>query len=129
MEGYSVNIRETSKELTRKQTVMVKDVSDAIRLDEATQVEPVIIDFLLYVVLDIHNEKSDSKDYSVYVVVDQEGQKYVTGSNSFFSALTAIVEDMEDYQAENEDDDWRLKIYRKPSKNRQGKEFITCSVV
>ena len=129
MDGYSVNIREASKELTRKQAVMVKDVSDAIRLDEATQVEPVIIDFLLYVVLDIHNEKSDSKDYSVYVVVDQEGQKYVTGSNSFFSALTAIVEEMQDYQAENEDDDWRLKIYRKPSKNRQGKEFITCSVV
>lgn len=129
MDGYSVNIRETSRELTRKQAVMVKDVSDAIRLDEATQIEPVIIDFLLYVVLDIHNEKSDSKDYSVYVVVDQEGHKYVTGSSSFFSALTTIVEEMQDYQAENEEDDWRLKIYRKPSKNRQGKEFITCSIV
>ena len=129
MNGYSVTIREASRELSRKQQVMVKDVSDAIRLDEATQVEPVLIDFQLYVVLDIHNERSESKDYSVYLVIDECGQKYVTGSQSFFNSLQQIVEDMSDYQPESEGDKWMLKIYRKPSKNRQGKEFITCSVV
>ena len=43
MNGYSVSIKESSRELTAKQRVALKDTTSAIKLDEATQVEPVTI--------------------------------------------------------------------------------------
>ena len=34
MTGYSVKIREASKELSKKERVMLKDTSDALKLDD-----------------------------------------------------------------------------------------------
>lgn len=124
MTGYNVTIKETSRELTPKQKVMIKDTSDCIKLDMATQDCPVIIDMDMYAVLDVHNEKSESKDYNVYVVVDKDGTRYVTGSESFFTSLKAIYDEMKDSTEE-----WAIKAYRLPSKNRAGKDFITCSLI
>lgn len=121
---YSVVISETSKELTAKEKVMFKDVSDAIKLDEATQNGEVIIHPDYYMVLDIHNSKSDNQDYKNYLVVDTDGTKYVTGSNSFWSSFLNIVSEMLDV-----DEEWGVKVHREPSKNYKGKDFITCSVV
>lgn len=121
---YSVVISETSKELTAKEKVMFKDVSDAIKLDEATQNGEVVIHPDYYMVLDIHNSKSDNQDYKNYLVVDTDGTKYVTGSNSFWSSFLNIVSEMLDV-----DEEWGVKVHREPSKNYKGKDFITCSVV
>ena len=35
-----------------------------------------------------------------------------------------LYEEMKD-----EDEEWAIKVYRLPSKNYKGKEFITCSVI
>ena len=121
--NYSVTIRECSKELSVKERIMLKDTTDAIRLDEATQVEVVSIVPAMHAVLDIHNEKSENKDYTVYIIVGEDGQKYITGSQSFWSSYINIMEEMED-----EEETWGIKVYRKPSKNRPGKDFITCSI-
>ena len=51
MNGYSVSIKETSKELTAKQRIALKDTTNAIKLDEATQVEDVFINVDMYAVL------------------------------------------------------------------------------
>lgn len=123
MNGYSVSIKESSRELTAKQRIALKDTTSAIKLDEATQVEPVTINVDMYAVLAIHNEKSENPDYDNYVVVDKNGTKYVTGSASFWSSFMDIYEEMED-----EDEEWAIKVYRVPSKNYKGKEFITCSI-
>jgi hypothetical protein len=123
MNGYSVSIKETSRELTAKQRIALKDTTTAIKLDEATQVEPVTINVDMYAVLAIHNEKSENPDYDNYVVVDKNGTKYVTGSASFWSSFMDIYEEMED-----EDEEWAIKAYRVPSKNYKGKDFITCSI-
>lgn len=125
MDGYSVKIVASSIELSAKEKIMAKDTSDAISIDEATQTSPLEIDFNFYVVLDIHNEKSDNKDYQKIVVFDRSGQKYVTGSKSFLEALTNIVNDM--YEAG--EDEFGIRCIRKDSKNYKGKQFITCSVV
>ena len=123
MNGYSVSINESSRELTAKQSVALKDTTGAVKLDEATQVEPVIINVDMYAVLGIHNEKSENPDYENYIVVDKDGTKYVTGSSSFWSSFIDIFTEME-----GEDEAWTLKVYRVPSKNYKGKDFITCSI-
>ena len=123
---YSVKVKEVSKELTHKERIQIADLTDCVRLDTATQEGPVLIDLDYYAVLEIHNEKSEDKDYENYVVADKNGTRYSTGSKSFFNNLVDIYEEMED----SEDDEvWQIKAYRKPSKNRQGKDFITCSIV
>lgn len=124
MTGYSVEVAETSRELTGKQKIQLKDTTDCVRLDKATQEAPVLIDVDFFAELHIHNEKSEDKDYKNYVVVDKDGTRYVTGSESFWSAFRNIFDDMSETGEE-----WQLKVYRMPSKNRQGKDFITCSIV
>ncbi len=123
MVGYSVSVVESSKELTAKEKVMLKDVSNAIKLDEATQNGKVIIKPVAYVVLSIHNEKSDNKDYENYLIIDENNDKYVTGSASFWNSFCDIWSDMA-----GEDEEWMLECYRLPSKNYKGKDFLTCSI-
>ena len=123
MNGYSVSIKESSRELTAKQRIALKDTTEAVKLDEATHVEPVIINVDMYAILAIHNEKSENPDYDNYIVVDKNGTKYVTGSASFWSSFMDIFTEME-----GDDEEWALKVYRVPSKNYKGKDFITCSI-
>lgn len=124
---YSVTVKEVSKELTHKERVQITDLTDCVKLDAATQEGPVLIDLDYYAVLEIHNEKSTDKDYENYVVADKNGVRYSTGSKSFFNNLVTICEEMQD--SDDPDEVWQIKAYRRPSKNRQGKDFITCSIV
>ena len=124
MEGYNFTITKTSKELTHKERVRMKDTTNAFSLDEVTQDGPVLIDLDFYAVLNVHNEKSESIDYAVCILVDKGGTKYRTGSPSFLTALDEIMVDMADC-----DEPWQLEVSRRPSKNYKGKEFLTCSVV
>lgn len=124
MNGYSVSIAEASKELSAKERIMLKDTSDAVKLDEATKDGALVITPVAHAVLNIHNEKSDDKDYQQYIIVDSDGTKYVTGSESLWSSFINIVEEMED-----EEEPFEIKIYRLPSKNYKGKEFLTCSII
>lgn len=127
MTNYSVKVVESSKELTKKETVMFKDLSDAINLSEFIDEHDgaVMIDVESWVELDIHNEKAkdgQNKDYTNYVVVDKNGARYYTGSESFWSSFKDIWCDMSDSTEE-----WSLKVYKKQSKGK--KDFITCSVM
>lgn len=124
MSGYEVKIANSSRELTAKEKIKIKDTSNAIRIDEATQEKNLIITPDYYVELDVHNEKSDNVDYKVYVIVDKSGNKYVTGSESFFTSFIDIYREMAD-----EDEEYQIEIYRLESKNYKGKSFITCSIV
>lgn len=125
---YLVTISEASRELTHKEAVMFKDTTDCLKLDTLTQQAddktftiPRVAD---YVVLNVHNEHSDDKDYVNYVIIDDEGQRYVTGSTSFGRAFTSIIDEMQDSGEE-----YGIKVFRLPSKQRQGKEFLTCSLI
>lgn len=124
MTGYSVKIVNASKELSARDRVAVKDTTNAIALDDATKDSPLVIAIDYYVELAIHNEKSEDKDYKKYVVVDKSGNKFVTGSESFFTAMLEIMDEMTDAG-----EDFEIQVYRMPSKNYKGKEFLTCSIV
>lgn len=122
---YNVTIKEVSKELTHKERVQLMDTTSAIRLDKATaDGEDVIINPDFYAILAIHNEKSDDKDYENYLIVDKNGVRYVTGSKAFWSTFTDIMDEMEDSGEE-----FSIRVFRAPSKNYSGKDFITCEVI
>lgn len=124
MEGYETRIIEASKELSKKEAVMLKDTSDCIKLDEALKDGAITFKPEYYAVVGVHNEKSDNKDYKVYVVVDDMGNKYTTSSESFFTSLKDIYSDMCE-----SNEDWTLKVYKMDSKNYTGRQFITCSII
>lgn len=124
MEGYNVTVVKASKELSYKERVRMKYTTNALSLDEVTKDGPVLIDLDFYALLNVHNERSESVDYTVCILVDKAGTKYRTGSPSFLTALDEIMVDMADC-----DESWQLEVSRCPSKNYKGKEFLTCSVV
>lgn len=127
MKGYEVNIVSATKELSPKEKIKLKDLSNSINLDNATQEQGnVVIDYDYHVILEIHNEKSkDRKDYQNVVVVDKDGTKYNTGSESFLTTLEDITGEM----LSAGEEDFSIEVYRKDSKNYKGKQFITCSVL
>lgn len=127
MEGYKVEIAHSTKELTVREKIRIKDLSNDIQLDDATQQEGnIVIDFDYYVILKVHNEFSkDDKDYNKYVIVDKSGNKFVTGSESFMTSLEGIVDEM----ADAGETDFEIEVYRKDSKNYTGKQFLTCTIV
>lgn len=128
-EEYSANIVESSIEMTKKEKIAFKDLSDAYSLDQViTDQDDRTIGVKGYVVVEVHNEKSDNKDYTKYVILDDNGNKYVTGSDAFFASFKDIWDEMADENGQPEED-FEIRIYKKPSKNYSGKNFLTCSIV
>ena len=61
--NYSVEVAYCSRELTAKERVMVKDTTDAMKLDRVTAEDAIVIKPDWYATLKIHNEKADDVDY------------------------------------------------------------------
>lgn len=126
MKGYEVTIKECSRELTARERIMVKDISNAVKLDVAAN-NPAGIDITVadYAILSIHNDKAvGDKDYENYVLIDKNGTKYVTGSPSFWSAFSQIADEMA-----GETEEWSINVYKLDSKNYKDKQFLTCSII
>ena len=125
MEGYKVTIKETSREFSARERIMLKDTSNAIKLDQAvTPDTPVVIEPDAYAVLSIHNEKSDNVDYEVYIILDTAGNKYMTGSGSFWESFLEIWSEML-----SEEESYQIEARKIESKNYKGKHFLSCSII
>ena len=112
MKTYRTEVTETSRPVTVKEKINLKDTTSAIRLDQATLTDGrVMIDFDMWAILTVHNEASEDKEYNQYVILDKTGNKYVTGSNNFWQSFMEIYEEMKD-----EEEDWGVVAYRVPSK-------------
>ena len=122
--NYTVTIAECSRELSAKERIFMKDISNAMKLDLACDDKKLVITPVDYAILEIHNEKSDNVDYNTYIVIDKDNNKYCTGSDSFWNAFKSIYDEMA-----NENEPWELEIYKLDSKNYKGKKFLTCSIV
>ena len=125
MNGFDVKISETTANLDAKMRVKLKDITNAVKLDEVTTIDDYYtITPCDYAILDVHNENSDNKDYKLFIIIDENGTKYVTGSPSFMNAFMGIWDEMKD----EEKGSWSIQAYKRDSKNYKGKTFMTCSL-
>ena len=124
--SYTSTIAFCSKELTKVEKIAIKDTGDCNAIDavlESVPEESFVINVDYYANIAIHNDKAKGdKDYNVYVIVDADGQKFCTSSNSFWNSFTDIANEMEG-------EPFSIKVYRKSSKNYAGKYFLSCSIV
>ena len=130
-EDFSVKIVECStpvEELSAKDRIKLKDTSSAVALDGAVSDDASItITPIGYAVLEVHNDKAKGdKDYQQTLIMADDGERYITGSQSFYNSFRDIWDEL-DFPATGEK--FEIKIYRKPSKNYAGKSFITCALV
>ena len=131
MANFETKIVETTHDLSARERILMKDTTNARKIDEVVDEyrdngETLVITPVDYVVLQIHNEKSkDRKDYNNYLIIADDGAKYVTGSPSFWNSFKEIWDEM---KAES-DELFQIEIYKVPSKNYNGKDFITCSII
>lgn len=125
MTGYEVKITESSKELSARERIALKNFDEMVALDEAVNAESprLMIDVESYAVADVHNEKSDNVNYRKYILIDKTGQKYITGSEPFFTSFKEIWDEME-----GEPEEWSLIVYKRESNNYKGKSFLTCTI-
>jgi hypothetical protein len=122
-ETFNTKIKESSRDLTKREMVILKDISSANKLDEAvTDDGYLLIQPVAYAIVAVHNDKSDTKDYDNYVIICADGEKYATGSQPFWNSFKDIWDEMKD------EPDWELKVYRRESRNYKGKYFITCAL-
>lgn len=129
---YKSEITYTSKELTKREKVMLSDVSSATKLDEIVKGVEDTHDItpVAYAVVSIDNDKAKGeKHYEVIVILDDAGNKFVTGSQSFREAFTTIWDQMTDNGEIAEGDEFSIRVYKRPSKNYSGKAFISCALI
>lgn len=128
--SYSASIKESSRELSPKERVMFKDLGNAIKLNDMAEeamkndAKAIITKVVDYVIVGVHNEKSDDTDYDNYLVIDAEGNKYYTGSSAFWNSFKSIWDEMHDAG-----EDWGIQLNLIPSKNYKGKTVLTCSLI
>lgn len=131
MAEYSVTIAEVSKELSAKERIAFKDLNNALKMDDA--LDPTGADFVEgglmiepshWGVLQIHNDKSDNKDYETYIIVDKNGNKFYTSSKSLWSSFCDIEREMH-----GETEPWSIEVTRHPSKNYKDKYYFTASII
>ena len=127
MTNYTSSITESSKELSVREKIKLKDLTSAIAIDKVVEPEkPLVIAPDFYAYLSIHNEKlpENEQDYKAMVIVDKSGTKYYTGSDSAISSFVDIFDEMIDTA-----EPFEIEFYKRESKNYSGKHFITCSLV
>lgn len=127
---YKAEVRYASKELTAKEKIAIKDTSSANRLDEATDNGAelaITVDW--FAQIDVHNEKSDNKDYKKIVLVDTDGERYVTGSEHFTNTFLDIYEELCDSSEAENLEPFSIVVKQRESKNYKGKTFLTCELV
>ena len=91
---YEVKVVESWKPLSAREKIALKNFNDAIQLDEASKEDNLIIKVQNYAVCEVHNEKSDNKDYKKIVVMAESGERYVTDIElKIFAEVMGITAD------------------------------------
>ena len=130
--NYNARIINSSFEkLTGKDKLKYMNFSSMIQLDDvvAETGEHFPISVIGFVIVEVHNEKSDNKDYTKTVLVADDGTLYVTGSDSFTREFVNIVDVLkDDFTDAGTIPLYEIDVYKRPSKNYNGKKFLTCGV-
>lgn len=124
--GYKAIIEESSKELTAREKLKFTDTTNMVKITDLLKADPeYVLEPKAWAVLNIENAKAQQdKEYKNYIIEDVNGVLYYTGSESFWNSFSDIYDIMKD-----EKEKWEIKIYKVPSKNREGQNFINVSIV
>ena len=127
---YNTQIVSSSRELTAKERITLKDFNDCIGLDTVTnETDGIILDPEVIVEVQVHNERAkDDKDYTTIIILDKNGTKYSTSSNSLRDSIADIMDELKALSKE-ERADLKINVFKKPSKNYSGKFFLTATVI
>ena len=118
--------------ITLEDKIAMKLFSDNVSINAECESVPdksIVIPVQNYAVMRVHNERSDNKDYNVYCLISTDGTHYTTSSESFWNTFSTISDELKDNDINLMNTPIYLKCLLKPSKNRQGKDFLTCSIV
>lgn len=120
-DNYSVTIRDTSRELTLRERIRIKDTGCCVKMEDILSAgEKLEIPFDGYAMLDVHNEKANPVDYENIVVFAKDGTCYRTGSPTFIRTFLDIYSEICDYPGE----EYSIGAVYQESKNYKGKNFI-----
>lgn len=124
MSEFKVEVIKSSRELTAREKIQLKDTAACISLDRLSREQPdAVIGVEGYAVLAIHNERAKGDtDYEQLVVLSTDGNKYITGSNAFRTSFLDIWEEMA-----NDPEPWGIRVIRKQSNNFAG-EFLKAAL-
>jgi hypothetical protein len=122
---FNVVIEKSLKDVTKKEMLQLKDLADAVRLDQETQEHGSVMIYNIQNMVKmflVSDDPKNPKEYAKTVITDTEGNRFVTGSESFARRAWEIADDMAG-------EEFGLKVYRRPSKNYPGRDFLSCSVI
>lgn len=75
----------------------------------------------------VFNDKSENKEYDVMLIKTIDGKFYSTGSDSLINRLIELREAYADL--EDESLPFRVSITGKPSKKRQGENYLSANLI
>lgn len=127
MENYTVTILESSKELTAREKIRARNFANAASFDQMLTDDSESFSFapLAYTVLAVHNESSENKDYTVFLIEDTSNNLYRTGSEAFFSRFKEIFTTMRE---DAPDEDYTISVFKRPSTKYKGKFVLLCQI-
>lgn len=132
MSMYKAEIRESSREFTKRDKLRFTDTGNADSLNDLTKggkfrLAPV--DFALVHVTN-PNAKPDKMtgevrdEYDVFIIADKNGDMYQTSSASFYESFRRIW----DVMTEDDPEEFEIDVARVPSANNSG-DYLTCYIV
>ena len=92
--AYKAKVVKATKEVSAREKIRLKNFSDFIQLDEATENDSALIDIDYVATVHVENDKSDNPEYYKQVYIDKNGQGYVSGSETLFRQFEDIYEEM-----------------------------------
>lgn len=125
---YTVSIVASSCELSPRDRIKIKDKGNAKRLDTLTAEGSIFVNIIDWAILKIENDKSADKEYTNYILLDTDGTKYVTGSEAFWASFRSVYDELSEEIDREHGVGIPFEIYQLPSKNREGKTFLSCSL-
>lgn len=120
---FEAKIIDTNLEMSAKDRVKYKDlttalsVADILVADTELKIVPTG-----YYTMQVHNDKSENTDYSVFVIIGEDGNRYYTSSESLKDSFLEIFNELN-----GTDEEWGVQVVPIQSKNYKG-EFFTCVV-
>lgn len=122
--NYKAEITSCTTELSKKEQVYLTFMTGFDKLDELIQgfEDKLYMENPECAVVEVHNEAAENKDYKVYIFFNKEaGLFYQTSSDSCYEAYMQIKNIMED-------EPFNVNFMKLPSKNYNGKAFLTASI-